>query len=156
MKALPGDSFEDVVDDLALLEAVEKRRERAEIEGLGAGAEQVIADAGQLADDGADVLAARRQVDAHQLFDRVMPGDLVHDRRDVVHPIDDRDILVKVEIFAQLFEAAMKKADVRVGLDDGFAVEREDEAQGGVGRGMLRTEIQRPQVILLRSVAQRF
>ena len=57
-------------------------------------------------DDDADVLAARRQLDAQQLLDRVVPGDLVGDRRDVVHAVDDRDVLVVVEVLAELLEAA--------------------------------------------------
>ena len=77
-----------------------------EVERRGAAAEQVVADPGQLGDDRADVLAARRQLDAQQLLDRVVPGDLVGDRRDVVHPVDDGDVLVVVEVLAELLEAA--------------------------------------------------
>ena len=72
----------------------------------------------QLGEDRADVLAARRELDAQQLFDRVMPGDLVGDRRDVIHPIDDGDVLVEVEVFAELLEAAVQIADVGHRLDD--------------------------------------
>ena len=50
-------------------------------------------------------------------------------RRDVVHPVDDGDVLVVVEVLAELLETGVQKADVRHGLDDRFAVECEDEPQ---------------------------
>ena len=103
----------------------------------------------QLGEDGADVLAARRQLDAQQLLDGVVPGDLVGDRRDVVHPVDDGDVLVEVEVLAELLEAAVQVADVRHGLDDGLAVEGEDEAQRGVRGRVLRPEVERPEVFLV-------
>ena len=109
----------------------------------------MIADARQFRQDGANVLAARRDLDAQQLFDAVVPGDLVVDRRDVVHPIDDGDVLIEVEVLAELFEAAVEIADIGDGLDDGFAIESQNEAQRGVRGWMLRTEIEGPQVILL-------
>ena len=149
MEALAGGRLEDVVDLLALVEGVEEGGEAAEVEGRGADAEQVIADARQLGEDGAEVLAARRQLDAQQLLDRVMPGDLVGDRRDVVHPIDDGDVLVVVEVFAELLEAGVQVADVGHGLDDGLAVEGEDEAQRGVRGRVLRAEVERPEVLLV-------
>ena len=49
----------DVVDLLAEVEREEEGRERPEVERRGPGAEQVVADPRQLADDHADVLAAR-------------------------------------------------------------------------------------------------
>ena len=43
----------------------------------------------------------------------VMPGNFIGDRRNVIHPIDDGDILVVVEMFAEFLETAMQIADVR-------------------------------------------
>src|SRR5262249_12283943 len=96
VEALAGDRLADVVNQLALVEGVEEGGEGAKVEGGRTHAEQVVVDAHQLAQDRANVLAARRQFDPEQQFDRVMPGDLVHQRRDVVHPVDDRDVLVEV------------------------------------------------------------
>ena len=121
----------------------------AEVEGRRADAEQVIVNAHQLGEDGADVLAARRQLDAQQLLDGVVPGDLVGDRRDVVHPIDDGDVLVEVEVFAELLEATVQVADVGHRLDDRLAVEGEEQAQRGVRGRVLRAEVERPEVLLL-------
>ena len=58
------------------------------------------------------------------------------------------DVLIEVEILAELLEAGVQVADVGHRLDDGFAVEGEDEAQGGVRGGVLRTEVEGPQVLL--------
>ena len=76
-----------------------------------------------------------------------VPGQLVVDRRGVVHPIDDRDVLVVVQVLAELFEAAVQVADVRRAADDALAVELEHEAQRRVRRGVLRAEVERPAVL---------
>ena len=136
----------------ALIKGVEEERERPDVEPHRPGAEQVIADAGQLGDDRADVLAARRDLDAQQLLDRAVPGHVVGHRRDVVHPVGDRDILVVVEVLADLLEAAVQIADVGHRIDDALAVELQHQPQRRVRRRMLRTEVERPQVVLRRVV----
>ena len=100
----------------------------------------------------AKVFAARRQLDAQQFFDRVMPGDFVGERRDVIHPVDDGDILIVVEVLAELFETAVQIANVGHGLDDGFAIEGEQEAQRRVRGRVLRAEVERPEIFLVGTV----
>jgi hypothetical protein len=56
--------------------------------------------------------------------------------------------LVIVKVLPQLLEAGVQIADVGNGIDDSLAIELEHEAQRGMGRRMLRTKIQAPQVIL--------
>ena len=90
--------------------------------------------------------------DAHEFLDRVVPGHLIGDRRNIIHPIDNRDILVIVEVFAEFLEAAVQVTDVGHGLDDGFPIEGEDQAQRGVRRRVLRPKIQRPLIIFLDPV----
>ena len=97
------------------------------------GAEQVIADPGQLGDDHPDVLAPRRQLDVQQLLDRMVPGHLVHRRADVVLAVDDRHVLVEVQVLAELLEPRMQVADVGRCLDDPLAVELEDQPQAWCG-----------------------
>jgi hypothetical protein len=53
------------------------------------------------------------ELDAEQLLDRREPAHLVGDRADVVHPVDDRDVLVEVEVLAELLEPAVQEPDVR-------------------------------------------
>ena len=91
-------------------------------------------------------LRARRELDAHQLLGRPVPGELVVDRRRVVHPVDDRDVLVVVEVLAELLEAGVQVADVRRAMDDALAVEFEHEAQRRVRGRVLRAEVERPAI----------
>src|SRR5262249_53054365 len=153
MKPLPRGGLEDVVEKLALIEGVEKRGESTEVDSGGPDTQKMIADPAQFVEQRPQILAARRQLDAHQLLDRPVPGDLVADRRDVVHPVDDRDVLVEIEILAEFFEAGVEKTDVRHRLDDGLAVEGENEAQGRMRGRMLWAEIERPEVLLVLCLA---
>ena len=138
----------DVVDQLAEVERVQERGERPQVERRGPGAEQVVADPRQLADDHPDVLAARRQLDVQQLLDRVVPGHLVHRRADVVLAVDDRDVLVEVQVLAELLEPRVQVADVGRRLDDPLAVELQDQPERRVRRGVLRAEVERPGQLL--------
>ena len=73
-----------------------------------------------------------------QLLDRVVPGHLVHRRADVVLAVGDRDVLVEVQVLAELLEPRVQVADVGRRLDDPLAVELQDQAQGRVRGGVLR------------------
>ena len=93
-------------------------------------------------------------LDAQQLLDRAVPGHVVGHRRDVVHPVGDRDVLVVVEVLAELLEARVQIADVGHGVDHALAVELQHQPQRRVRGRMLRTEVERPQVILRLVVGQ--
>ncbi|XHC25835.1 hypothetical protein ABWH91_00220 [Phycisphaerales bacterium ac7] len=146
MVALAGDEVADVVDAFALVEAVEEGGEAAEVEGRGPAAQEVVLDAGELGHDGPEDLAAGGDVDVEEFLDGVVPADIVGDRAQIVHPADDRDVLVVVHVLGQLLEARVQVADVGGAAGDPLAVEFEDEAEGGVGRGVLRAEVERPAV----------
>ena len=127
VEAVARHFFVDVVNLLPQVKCKQKRGERPQIERGRSGTQQVIAQARQLGDDHADVLAPRGQFDIQELFDRVVPGHLVHRRADVVLAVGDRHVLVEVEVFAQFLEARVKIADVGRGLDDPLAVQLEDQ-----------------------------
>jgi hypothetical protein len=99
-------------------------------------------------------LRARGELDAEQLLDRVVPRDVVHDRRDVVHPADRADVLVVVVMLAELLEARVEVADVRRAAGDALAVELEHEAERRVRRRVLRAEVQDPAVGRLEVVLE--
>ncbi len=130
------------------IKRVEEVRERAGIEPDRAVAEQVVANPGQLGHDRTDVLAARRELDAQQPFDRAVPGHVVGQRRDVVHPVGDRDVLVVVQVLADLLEARVQIADVGHRVEHPLAVQEQHDPQRGVGGRVLRAEIQRPDVVV--------
>ena len=106
----------------------------------------------QFGKDRSQVLAARGQFDSQQLLHRMMPGDFVGQRRNVIHPVNDGDVLVEVEVFAQLFEAGMQVSDVGNRIHHGFAIERQHQSQRRVSCRVLRAEIKRPEILLFRSV----
>jgi len=143
-----AERLEDVVDHLALVEAVQKEGEGAGVEAHGAVAQQVIADPGELGDDRADVLAPRGQLQPQQRLDRVVPGDVVGHRRDVVHPVGHGDVLVERQVLADLLEAGVQIAHLGDGVDHPLALELEHQAERRVRGRVLRSEVQRPQVVL--------
>ena len=71
-------------------------------------------------------------------------------RRDVVHAIGDSHILVVIQVLADFFEARVQVADVGNRVDDALAIKLEHDPQRGVRGGVLRAEVQRPQVSRLR------
>ena len=122
MQPRAGDALVELHQPLALLEPPQERRHRADIEGEGADVEEMVEDAGDLGEQHADVLRARRRLDAQQLFDRQREGVLLAHRRDVVEPVEIGDRLEIGLVFDQLLGAAVQQADMRVGALDHFAV----------------------------------
>ena len=150
--------LEDVVERLAGIEGVNEVGERAGVEARRPVAQEMVGNPRQLGDKHANVLAARRHFDAHQLFDRLVPGHVVGHRRNVVHAVGDRHVLIVIQLLAELFEARVQITDVRHGVDHGLAYELQHQPQRRVRGRMLRTEIQRPHVrlrLVVRKVAGR-
>ena len=124
------DELEDVKDLLALAEAVEHHRERAELHAPGRQPHQVRRDPVELHQQHADRLRARRGRRAEQPLDGHAVRGLVEERREVIRARDERDALRPVEV-----------ADHGVRVDYCFPVELEDETQHAVGRGVLRAHV---------------
>ena len=74
----------------------------------------------------------------------MVPRHLVHRRADVVLPVDDRDVLVEVQMLAEFLEPGVQIPDVGRGFFDPLAVELEDEPQRRVRGRVLRPEVERP------------
>ena len=72
-----------------------------------------LADPLQLDHQHADVAGPLRHLDAQKLFHREDVGQVVGERRQVVHPVDDRDGLLPREVLRRLFDAGMQEADLR-------------------------------------------
>jgi hypothetical protein len=128
---------------LALAEAVEEHGHRADVEAVRAEPQQVVQDARDLVEHGADVLRALRDLDAQQLLDCQHVGVLVAHHRHVVEPVHVRHRLDEGLVLGQLLGRAVQQADVRVGALDHLAVELQHQAQHAVRGGMLRPEVQR-------------
>ena len=154
MEALAAQVFHDVVDELALIEAVEEARESAQVKRSSANAEQVILNAAQFRHDGADHFATRGWFDAKEALDAGVERNVIDDRRDVIHPADGAHVLVVVVVLAEFFEPGVQVADVRGDARDAFAIKLHDQAQRGVRGRMLRSDVEDPTVRQLNVVAQ--
>ena len=125
----------------ALTEAEQEHRHRADIEPMRTEPHQVVQNARDLVEHDADVLGARRRLDAEQLLDCQHVAVLVAHHRDVVEPVHVTDRLVVRFRLGQFFGRTMQKANVRIGFLDRLAVHLEHETQNTVSRRMLRPEV---------------
>ena len=126
---------------LALLEAPERRGQRADIHRLGGDIEQMVEQPADLGIEHADILAALRHFEAQQLFDRQAEGMLLVHRRDIIEPVEIGDRLQIGLVLDQLLGAAMQQADMRIDARDDLAVQVQHQAQHAMGGRMLRPEI---------------
>ena len=77
-------------------------------------------DARELVQDHADELGASRNLDAHQVFDRLGIAERVAEAADAADTLGHVDELVDVARLNQLLEPSVDEADLRNGLDDAF------------------------------------
>ena len=73
-------------------------------------------------------------------------------RRDIIHPVDDRHILVEIEVFTQLFKSGVQVSDMRDRIDNGLTIQCQDQSQRGMRRRMLWPKVERPEIFLVRSI----
>ena len=108
----------------------------------------MVQDPGDLAEQHADILGARRRRDAQQFLDAEREGVLLAHRRDVIQAVEIGSRLEIGLVLDQLFSAAVEQTDMRIGPLDHFAVHFQHEAQHPVGRRVLRPEIHRERLDL--------
>ncbi len=135
------------VDLLAAAEQVPEVRQGAEVDEVRPHADEVVHDARQLAEDHADPLRARRDLDAQELLDRHRVSHVVQERAHVVEPVRvGEDLLPRMEL-GHLLEAAMEIADLGDRFDDRLAVEPALEPEGPVHGGMAGPDVDHHQVL---------
>ena len=128
---------------LALLEAPQRRGERAHVHGLRGHVEQMGENAADFGIEHADQLAALGHIHAQQLLDGQTEGMFLIHRRAIVEPVEVRHVLRIGARFHQLLGAAMQQADMRIDALHHFAIKLQHEAQHAMGRRMLRAEVDR-------------
>ena len=148
MHALARRHLEQVEDPVAVAEAVEEHRHRAQIEGGGAQPDQVRVEPVELHVDDAQILGARRDLEVEHLLDAAAEGLHVEEVGEVVHPLDERDRLPIRLVLAVLLDARVDVSHDRLEVDHGLALERDEEAKDAVGRGVMRAEVDRHQLLL--------
>ncbi len=126
---------------LALLEAPERRRQRADIHRLRRDVQKMVQDTADLGIEHPDQAGAARHGRASQPLDRQAPGMFLVHRRDVVEPVEIGQVLQVGAAFHQLLGAAMQKPDMRVATLDHLAVKLQHEAKNTVRRRVLRAEV---------------
>ena len=126
---------------LALLEAPEWRRQRADIHRLRGDVEEMREQAADLGIEHAYELGAHRHGHADELLHGECISMLLVHRRHVVETVEIGQRLEIGLVLDQLLGAAVKQADMRVDALDDLAVELEHEAQHAVRRRVLRPEI---------------
>jgi hypothetical protein len=109
----------------ALLEKIQECRKSAQIEGRCAKIQQVVMHSHEFGEDRSQILAARRQFDIQEFLDGMMPRNLIRQRRQIVHAINDGDVLVKIQMFTEFLETAVQVTNIWHRLQDPFAVQRQ-------------------------------
>ena len=139
--AAAGDALVEHHQLLALLEAPQRRGERADIHRLRGDVEQMRQQTSDFGIEHANKLRALGHLDAEQLFDRQAEGVLLVHRRDVIEPVEIGHRLQIGLVLDQLLGAAVQQADMRIDALDDLAVEFQHQAQHAMRGRMLRPEI---------------
>ena len=126
---------------LALLEAPQRRRERADVHGLRRDIQEMRQQPPDLGEQHADELRALGHLQRQQLLGREAEGVLLVHRRHVVEAVEIADGLQVGLVLDQLLGAAMQEADMRIDARDDLAVQLQHQAQHAMRRRMLRAEV---------------
>ena len=104
--------------------------------------DQVAVESRELGQHHAHPLGLRRNLQLQQLFHRQAPAQVVGKRRQVIHPVGQRDRLLIVLNFEFLFDAGVQEADVRLAGDDVLAIQLQQQTQHAVRGRVLRPHVQ--------------
>ena len=140
--ARTGDRLVAIQQVLALTETIQEDGHGADIQGMGGEPHQVVQDARDLVEQGADVLGALRRLHPQQLLDGPHIAVLVAHHGHIVQTVHVADALVVGLGLGQLLGAPVEQADVRVGALDHLAVQFQHQAQDPMGGRVLRPEVQ--------------
>jgi hypothetical protein len=132
-----GDHFVEIEQLLALAEGIHHHRDGADFHGVGRKPHEMAVEPLQLGNHHADVRDALGHLEAEQLFRREAERQTVGLRAQVIHPLDQRNHLLPLLLFARLFDAGVEESDRGIGIDDGFAVELQHQPQHAVRTGVL-------------------
>ncbi len=134
--------LEDLQHLFAIAEAIEQRRDGADVERVRAQPYLVAGDAAQLSQNDANVLRPRRGLHVEQFLDGFAVTQSVGDRGDVIHAVH-----VGIEhrvgaVLGNLLYAAMQVANDALGAQNFLAVQLQDDAQHAVRGRVLRPHVE--------------
>jgi hypothetical protein len=101
----------------------------------------MVGDAIELAQDYADVLSSLRNFDFHELLDGHTKREFTVEVGYVVQSVEQGDDLAVLLVFEELLGAAMEVAYVRLGANDAFAVDPDNQAKHPVSRRVLGAHV---------------
>ena len=137
--ARAAQGLEQVKDFFPFAEGIHQRRaQRAHVLQEKSGQAGVVEQAGQFADDHADVFRALRHRQTGQLFHAQDVGPVVGHRTDVIQPVGVRDGGEVTVFLGDFFVVAMEVTENGSQFDHGFAVKNNVHAENAVGGGMVR------------------
>ena len=142
MHARAGHRLDEVLHHLAFAERVEQRRDRAELQRIGAHEHEVVHDPVPLGEHRADPLRPVGHLDLAQTLDRDRPSELVVERRQPVVTVHQHERLARVAELGKLLRAAVHVTDDRLGTLDDLAVELDHNAEHPVRGRVLRTDVE--------------
>ncbi len=145
-----GDGLDDLVGTLTVGEGKEHRGHGADVLDVGTQVQQVAVDAEELGHHHADEVDPRGHLDAGELLYRKDVGQVVHHPTEVVDPVGVGDVAVPGLALGHLLGATVVIADLGHAVDDLFAVQLQDDAEGTVGRGVVRAQVQEHEVGIFR------
>ena len=146
--ALARGHLEEVEDAVAVAPAVPEDRDRAEVQRAGREPDQVRGDPVELEVQDAQVLRARRDLEADQRLDGAAVGHRVEVVGEVVHPLDDGDDLPVRLVLGGLLDAGVDVADDRLDVAHDLALEREQQPQHPVRGRVVRAHVERQQLLV--------
>ncbi len=142
VEAAAGGALDQVEHVLAVAEREEHRRDRAELHAEVAEEQADVGDPAELEQDRADVLGARRRLDAHQLLGGEDERHLVGEAAQPVDAVDQRGDLREGADLGELLVAAVHVAGDRLGPHHLLAVEAGDDAQRAVRGRVLGADVE--------------
>jgi hypothetical protein len=101
----------------------------------------MVENTGDLAKQGSDELGSLRNLNIEKLLNSEGEALLVGHHGDIVESIKVRQSLEICLVLDQLLGTSVQQTDVRIGSDDLFTIELENQTQHAVSSGMLGTEV---------------
>ena len=101
----------------------------------------MVKNTSDLAKEGSNKLGSLRNLNVEQLLDSQREALLVGHHGDIVESVKVGQSLEICLVLDQLLGTSVEQTDVRIGSNDFFTVELENQTQHTVSSGMLRTEV---------------
>jgi hypothetical protein len=149
VEALAAGHLEQVEREVAVAAAPPEHGDRSDVERSGGEPEQVRGHPVQLEMDHPQPLRALGDLLVQQALHGHAERHRVEVVGEVVHPLDERDHLPVLLVLAALLDPGVDVADDRLDVAYDLALERREETQHAVRRGVVRADVDREELVVL-------